>query len=116
STSRACRCPRASGSPRRSERGESDPDGAGPPLLLLHQRAVALVEWPEGVGGRDGGDELVVVPRRLGLVGGLHLEEIRGVNLSPIFPDRPLAEDRIVRRKLLHLGDDGFAVAVALGL
>src|SRR5258705_3708057 len=73
--------------------------------LLLHEGAVALVHRPEGLLGRNGRAQLVVVPRALGLVRLLHLEEIRGVDLPAVGPDRSLAEQRVVRRRRLHLLD-----------
>ena len=65
-------------------------------LLLLHQRAVALVERAEGLLGRDRRADLVVVPRRLRLGRLLDLEQVGGVDLAAVGADRPLAEQRIV--------------------
>src|SRR4030095_5472144 len=79
----------------------------GPPRpLLLHEGAVALVQRPERLLGRNGGADLVVVPRPLGLRRLLHLEEIGGVHLAAVGPDGALAEEGIVGRQLLHLGDN----------
>src|SRR5690348_4782926 len=57
-----------------------------------HQRATALVEGPEGLLGRDGADQLVVVPGPLGLARGLDLEQVHRVQLAPVRPDLALAE------------------------
>src|SRR6188474_1315190 len=73
--------------------------------LLLHEGAVPLVHRPEGLLGRNGGAQLVVVPRALGLVGLLHLEEIGGVDLPAVGPDGPLSEQHVVGRRRLHLLD-----------
>src|SRR5690349_1023646 len=79
----------------------------GPPSpLLLHQRAVALIDGPERLRGRDRRAQLVVVPRRLGLPRLLDLVEEHVVDLPAVGPDGPLAEQRVVGRHLLHLGDD----------
>src|SRR5690606_41883968 len=51
------------------------------PAGLLHQRAVAVLERAEGLVGRDGGAQLVVVVRTLGLRGLLHLEQVRRMDL-----------------------------------
>src|SRR4029453_6249301 len=74
--------------------------------LLLHEGAVALVQRPERLLGGDGRAQLVVVPRALGLRRLLDLEEIGGVDLSPGYPDVAFAEERVVGRQLLHLGDN----------
>src|SRR5215470_5916440 len=80
--------------------------GDGAVMLLLHQRALALVERAEGLVGGNGRADLVVVPRRLRLRGLLHLHEIGGMDLASVHPNRSLAEERIVGGHLLHLGDD----------
>src|SRR2546425_11033055 len=36
----------------------------------------------------------------------LHLDEVRRMDLAAVDADGPLAEERVVRRQLLHLGDD----------
>src|SRR6266851_9549182 len=64
--------------------------------LLFHERAVALVDGPEGLLGRDGRADLVVVPRVLRLGRLLDLDQIRGVDLAPVGADRALAEERVV--------------------
>src|SRR5713101_9257013 len=76
------------------------------PRLFLDELAPSLVEWPERLLGRDGRLDLVVVPRvfRLGWL--LHLDEVRRMDLAAVDADGPLAEERVVRRQLLHLGDD----------
>ena len=79
-------------------------------VLLLHQRALRLGERAEGLGGGDLAAELVVVPRPLGLLGRLDLVEVHGVNLAAVGADGAFAEEGIVGRRLLHLGDDGLAV------
>src|SRR2546422_9198679 len=82
----------------------------GPPRLLLHERAVALVHRPERLLGRNRGAHLVVVPRALGLRRLLHLEQVDRMDLAAVGAHHTLAEDRIVGRQLLHLGDDLGAV------
>src|SRR5438132_6930792 len=77
-----------------------------PGWLLLRQRALALVERPERLLGRDGGAHLVVIPRALGLRGLLHLEEIHRMDLAAVGADGALAEEGVVGRHLLHLRDD----------
>src|SRR6187200_2278828 len=74
--------------------------------LLLHERTVALVQRSEGLLRRNGRAQLVVVPRRLGLRGFLHLEEVGGVDLAAVGPDGPFAEQGVVGRRRLHLLDD----------
>src|SRR5688572_26881798 len=90
-----------------SPRLSSRPPGS---FLLLHEGAVALVDGAEGLLGRDRRARLVVVPRAFGLGRLLHLEEIGGVDLAAVGADAALAEQRIVRRHLLHLRDDLGAV------
>src|SRR5262249_46207765 len=59
--------------------------GAETAVLLLHQRAVALlVERPPGFLRGNGRELLVIVPRRLALLGRLHLEQIHRVNLAAV--------------------------------
>ena len=84
--------------------GPPPPRGRAP-SLLLHQGAIPLIDRPERLGGGDGGAQLVVVPRRLGLRRLLHLEEVHVVDLAAVRPDRTLPEQRVVGRRLLHLCD-----------
>src|SRR6059036_2561741 len=74
------------------------------PRLFLDELAPSLVEWPERLLGRDGRLDLVVVPRVLRLGRLLHLDEVRRMDLAAVDADRPLAEERVVGRQLLHLG------------
>ena len=80
------------------------------PSGLLQHRADALLERDEGFRRRDGGDEVVIVPRILRVRRLLHLEQIGRVDLAAVGADRALAEQRIVGRHFLHLGDDRAAV------
>src|SRR3972149_1855124 len=83
--------------------GVAPPPPAPPPLLA--PRAIALGDGPEGLVGRDGGADLVVVPGVLGLGRLLDLEQVGGVDLPAVGPDHTLAEERVVGRRLLHLRD-----------
>src|SRR5215510_6460324 len=80
--------------------------GDGAVMLLLHQRALALIERPECLIGGNGRADLVVVPRRFRFRGLLHLHEVGGMDLAPVHANHALAEERIVGGHLLHLGDD----------
>src|SRR5688572_22214603 len=104
--------------PRSSNMAESGWGGAPCPspkrLALLHERAIALVDGTEGLRGRDGRAELIVVPRLLGLLGLLHLEEVHVVHLAAVGADGALAEQAVVGGRGLHLLDHGLAVGVAL--
>ena len=77
---------------------------------LLHQRTLAGFERLGGVFGRDRGDLLVIVPRSLRLFRLLHLEQIGRDETAAVGAQRALAEQRIVGRQFLHLGDDLGAV------
>ena len=79
-------------------------------FLLLHQRALAGLERLGGIFRRDRGDQLVVVPRSLRLFRLLHLEQIGRDDAAAVGAQRALAEQRIVGRHFLHLGDDLGAV------
>src|SRR5215472_13806067 len=61
----------------------------------LHQRAAALGQRPEGFVGRDGGAQLVIIPRRLGFRRLLHFEQIHRVDLAAIGADHSLAEELV---------------------
>src|SRR5467141_1548856 len=74
-------------------------------ISLLHQRAPPFVQRPERLFRRNGRADLVVVVGALGLRRLLHLDKISGMKLSAVRAHRALAEQRIVRRQLLHLGD-----------
>src|SRR5207249_7257816 len=90
----------------------SRPPAPGPAAtrLLLHELTAPLIQRPERLLSGDSCADLVVVPRVLGLGGLLHLDEIRRMNLAAVDTNRPLAEERVVRRHLFHLGDDLGAV------
>src|SRR5438067_1370258 len=75
------------------------------PQPSFDQRAAALLLRTEGFFGRDGGEDVVVVPRSLGLGRLLYLDEISVVDLAAVGADAALAEERVLRRHLLHLGD-----------
>ena len=81
-----------------------------PPLptrLLFYKRAVALINWAEGLISRNGRAELVIVPLALALLRRLHLEEIHRMDLAAICANLTLAEEPVIGRRRLHLGDDG---------
>src|SRR5262245_30381807 len=84
--------------------------------LAADQRAAALVHRTERLVRRDGGTQLVEVPRALRLVRLLHLEEIHRMDLAAVGADFALAEQLVVGRHGLHLGDHCLAVGVALQL
>src|SRR5687768_1985279 len=86
------------------------------PLFLLYEGATAVFFRPKGLVGRDGGADLVVVPRVLGLGRLLHLDEVRVVQLASVGADAPLAEERVVGRRVFHLGDHLGAVVALQGL
>src|SRR5947207_13262092 len=82
----------------------------------LHQWAAALGQRPKGFIGRDGGAQLVIIPRRLGFRRLLYFEQIHRVDLAAVGSDHSLAEELVVGRHLFRLGDDRLAVSVALEL
>src|SRR5262249_28569751 len=63
---------------------------------LLYQRAGAFRKRTEGLVGRRGADQLVIVPWPLGFLGLLDLEEIGRVQLAAVDANGALAEQRIV--------------------
>src|SRR5262249_14341394 len=75
-----------------------------------YQRAVAVLERTEGLVGRNGGAQLVEVARIFRLRRLLHLEQVGRVQLAAVGADRARAEQRIIGRQPLHLGDHGGAV------
>src|SRR5207245_4059672 len=85
---------------------------SAPPLapaqreLLLDELAPTLVERTKRLLGGNGRADLVVVPRVLRLGRLLHLDQVRRMDLAAVDTNRPLAEERIVGRQLLHLRDD----------
>src|SRR5262249_38087931 len=82
------------------------PGSVAPARLFLNELASALIERPESLLRGDRCADLVVVPWVLRLRRLLDLNEIRGMDLAAVDANRPLAEERIVGRHLLHLGDD----------
>src|SRR4029453_3736246 len=78
--------------------------------LLLDELASTLIKGAESLLSGDGRPDLVVVPWILRLRRLLDLDQIRRVNLAPVRANSSLAEERIVGRHLLHLGDDLGAV------
>src|SRR5580704_17347359 len=84
----------------------SDHPGMTVSLSFLDERAFALLDRNRGVFRRDGGDELVIVPRIFRFIRLLHLEQIGRNDAAAVGAKRALAEQRIVGRDLLHLGDD----------
>src|SRR5664279_3331523 len=79
-------------------------------LPLFHQRAVAILQRPERLVGRDRRADLVVVPRALRFRRLLDFDQVRRMDLAAVDADRALAEQRIVGRHFLHLGHDLGAV------
>src|SRR6266851_543769 len=77
---------------------------------LLDERAGALAERPKGLGGRDGGELLVVVVLIFRLAGRLDLEEVHVALDTPILAQFAVLGHEVVDRQLAHLGDDGLAV------
>jgi hypothetical protein len=73
--------------------------------LLLHQRAVTLVERTERLVGRDRRTQLVVIVRALGLARRLDLEEVGRMQGATVDARRALAEERILGGPGLHLRD-----------
>src|SRR4051794_15772327 len=70
-----------------------DMSGSSPLLWLrLHDAAATLVQRPEGLLGRRGLQQLVVVPGRLALLGLLHLEEVARAELAAVLADAAGAE------------------------
>src|SRR5215208_1384973 len=82
---------------------------------LVDERALALVQGPERLFGRNGGEHLVEVPLALGLFGLLHLVEIHRVNGAAVDADGALAEERVVDRDFPHLGHDLLAILALQG-
>src|SRR5882672_12404655 len=77
-------------------------EAGGSPLLLLYQRTSAFRKRSESLLARRGSDQLVIVPRSLGLGRCLDLEQIGRVNLAAVYANSALAEQRIVGRHFLH--------------
>src|SRR5438034_11683319 len=73
--------------------------------LLFHQRTLALIQGAECLVRGDRRAQLVVIPWPLRLRRLLDLVEIHRVGLAAVRAHRALAEERIVGRHLLHLGD-----------
>jgi hypothetical protein len=78
-----------------------------------YERTAALLEWTERLVSRNGGAELVVVPRIFRFSRLFHLEQEHVMELAAVGTDFSLAEQRIVCRHLLHLCDDRFAIGIA---
>src|ERR1700704_5877173 len=95
----------------RSDSRPAEPcDPAGANSLLLHQRALAFAERPCSLLRRDRRDQLVVIPGILRFFGLLDLEQIGRKHLATVGANGALAEQDVVGRQLLHLGDDLGAV------
>src|SRR5689334_25181017 len=71
----------------------------------LDERTLAVFQRPERLIRGNRCADLVVVPFVLRFGGLLHFDQIRRVDLAPVDPDAALAEQRVVGRHLLHLGD-----------
>src|SRR5262245_4211418 len=83
------------------------------PASAADQRTASLTEGPERFRGRDRRAQLVVVPGMLRLVGPLHLEQIHVVNFAAVGTNAALAEQWVVRRHVLHLGNHRLTVSGA---
>src|SRR5262249_40217407 len=70
---------------------------------LLHQRTVR-VRWTERLLAGDGGEDLVIVPRRLALLGRLHLHQPEVVHHQIVLAQLAVAGEEILDRLLAHLG------------
>ena len=70
---------------------------------LLDEGAAAVFEGAEGNLGRNGGEELVIVPRAGGFGWCLHLEQVHVVDVPAIGAQLAFTEDRWFQHKLLGL-------------
>ena len=77
---------------------------------IAHQRAAALRQRTEGLVCRNRRHGLVDVPRPFELVRRFHLEQVHGMDLAAVRPDRAFAEQRIVGRHRLHRRHNCLAV------
>ena len=82
-------------------------------VLSVDHRTAAVLQRTESLIRWNGGAQLVVVAGIFRLFRRLDLEQIGRVDLAAVGADLALAEQRIVGRKLFHLGDHGLAVGVA---
>src|SRR5215472_5005152 len=82
-------------------------------VSAMDHRALAILHWSERLVGRDGGKQLIIITWILRFFRLLHLEEIGRMNLATVGTNVAFAEERIVSRHLLHLGDHRPAVCVA---
>src|SRR5262245_13079706 len=64
--------------------------------------------------GRDRGAQLVVIPRALGLLGFLYLEQVHWVDLAAVCANLALTEKLVVGWRRFHFFNDRLAVGVAL--
>src|SRR5208282_4087415 len=88
------------------------PQGGGK-SLPVHHRTVVVLHRPERLVRRYSGAQLVIVSRIFRFFPVFHLEQIGGVDFAAIGADGALAEQRIVGRHFLHLGDHGLAIGGA---
>src|SRR5437867_1283831 len=72
----------------------------------LVEWTIAILQRPESLIGWNRRADLVQVPLALRFRRLLGLDQVRRMDLASIRPDHSLAEERIVGRRLLHLGDD----------
>ncbi len=84
------------------------------PRSAAHQRAAAVLERTERLVRRDRGAHVVEVARDTSIPPASSPRTDRLVHLAAVGADRALAEQRIVGRHLLHLGDHRLAVGRAL--
>src|ERR1700723_2039188 len=89
---------------------EPEDVGTTTSALRSYKVASAFVERPPRLLRRNSLDHGVIVPGIFGFLRFLDLEQIHVVKLPAVGTDRPFAKKRIIRRQLLHLVDDGFAV------
>src|SRR6266571_2361115 len=76
----------------------------------FHERALAILQRAEGLIRGDRRADLVIVPGTFRLGGLFRLEQICRMDLAAVGANHALAEQRIIGRHLLHLGDDLGAV------
>src|SRR4051794_8553628 len=85
----------------------------GAPSLAPQHGAIALRDWAEGLVGGHRLDQFVIVVGVLALVGLFHLEQINSVHPAPVRTNLHVAEQGIVKRRLLHLRYGIFGIVAA---
>src|SRR5262249_51639088 len=84
--------------------------GDGAVMLLLHQRALALIERPECLIGGNGRAGLLVVPQRLRFRGLLFLPRAGRAGLAPPPPPHTHPHTRMARGPALLLCDERWSL------